>query len=156
MPSLNRKSGPFCPGQGRNASPLYFKNQHVNNSVPLAHMLLSPNPQNMETNTNPAMDEWEERVSSVAREIEQYLAAHPQALDSLEGIATWWVLRQRIRTEVGLVRAALGQLMAAGVVSAEQIGNTHDPVYRLKKNGSSVSASKHPERTTPGLSNLLI
>ena len=96
----------------------------------------------METNTNPAMDEWEERVSSVAREIEQYLAAHPQALDSLEGIATWWVLRQRIRTEVGLVRAALGQLMAAGVVSAEQVGNTREPVYRLKKNGSSVSTCR--------------
>ena len=96
----------------------------------------------METNTNPAMDKWEERVSSVAREIEQYLAAHPQALDSLEGIATWWVLRQRIRTEVGLVQAALGQLMAAGVVSAEQVGNTREPVYRLKKHGSSVSACR--------------
>ena len=100
----------------------------------------------METNTNPAMDKWEERVSSVAREIEQYLAAHPQAIDSLEGIATWWVLRQRICTEVGLVRAALGQLMAAGVVAAEQLGNNHEPMYRFK--GSTVQPCQHSSVAT--------
>jgi hypothetical protein len=90
----------------------------------------------MKPMTNPAMDEWEERVSSAAREIEQYLAVHPRALDSLEGIATWWVLRQRIRTEVRLVREALTRLVAAGVVSAEQLGNNREPVYRLTKNGT--------------------
>jgi hypothetical protein len=85
------------------------------------------------------MDKWEERVGSVAREIEHYLETHPLAVDSLEGIATWWVLRQRIRAEVELVRAALEHLVAAGGVSTEQLGNSHEPVYRLKKS-TNVSA----------------
>lgn len=79
------------------------------------------------------MDEWDSRVSSVAQEIEQYLEMHPEAADSLLGISSWWVSRQRIRTEIAVVRAALEQLADSGVVTAGQPDDEHGPVYRLKK-----------------------
>ncbi len=78
------------------------------------------------------MCEWEERVESVARQIEQYLESHPQAADSLEGIATWWVSKQRIRYELEVVRAALEQLTHSGVVTTKHAEDKQDPVYRLK------------------------
>lgn len=77
------------------------------------------------------MNEWDERVINAAREIEQYLETHPQAADSLEGIAMWWVSRQRIRNELEVVRAALETLSAMGVVTTGQMTDNHGPVYRL-------------------------
>ena len=78
------------------------------------------------------MCEWEDRVENVAREIEQYLESHPQAADSLEGIATWWVSKQRIRSELEVVRAALEQLARLGVISTSETADKNDPVYQLK------------------------
>ena len=74
----------------------------------------------------------EDRVKTVAREIEHYLEAHPGAADSLEGIASWWVSRQRIRDELEIVQAALEQLADTGIVSKGQVDDAHGPVYRLK------------------------
>ncbi len=79
------------------------------------------------------MDEWDSRVDSVAQEIERYLEAHPEAADSLLGIATWWVSRQRMRTEIAVVRAALERLADAGVVTEAKANDEHGPVYRLKQ-----------------------
>ncbi len=77
------------------------------------------------------MPDWEERVESVAQEIERYLESHPHAADSLEGISTWWVTRQHIRHELEVVRAALEQLTSSGVVLSRYATDTNDPVYRL-------------------------
>ena len=77
------------------------------------------------------MDKCEDRVGSVAQEIRQYLEAHPQSFDSLEGIATWWVLRQRIQAELELVRAALARLETTGEIYSAKLGPRREPVYRL-------------------------
>jgi len=77
-----------------------------------------------------SMCQWKERVDSVAREIERYLESHPYAADSLEGITTWWVSKQRIRYELEVVRAALEQLTHSGIVSSGMT-DENDPVYRL-------------------------
>ena len=79
------------------------------------------------------MDEWDSRINSVAHEIEQYLETRPEAADSLEGIATWWVSRQRIRTEIALVRVALEKLTDLGVVVTAGPSNDKGQVYRLKE-----------------------
>jgi hypothetical protein len=34
----------------------------------------------------------------LVRVILAYLAEHPQAMDTIEGIAEWWVRRQEVRT----------------------------------------------------------
>ena len=80
------------------------------------------------------MPDRDERIRQVARAIENYLRTHPQAADSLEGIASWWVPRQRIHDELEVVQAALVQLARAGVVfEAMDPGDGGHPLYRLKE-----------------------
>jgi hypothetical protein len=79
------------------------------------------------------MHDWQEKVDGVAQEIERYLESHPHAADSLEGISIWWMSRQRIRGELEVVRAALQQLVNAGVVSGPGAGKEYDSVYRLSE-----------------------
>lgn len=78
------------------------------------------------------MNEWNDRVAEVASEIEHYLETHPAAADSLEGIASWWLSRQRISLELNLVLAALARLSDEGVLVRGNTGDKVDPVYRLK------------------------
>jgi hypothetical protein len=49
----------------------------------------------------------------VAEEIARYCAAHPEACDSVEGIA-WWLARQRYDESLTVVRAAVDVLVADG------------------------------------------
>ncbi len=77
------------------------------------------------------MDSDEEEVVAVAREIENYLAVHPRAADSLEGITRWWLMRQRIHYELDLVEAALRHLCRKGVVAASSLGD--DELYSLRR-----------------------
>ncbi len=72
-----------------------------------------------------------ERIMAIAREIEAYLQHHPEAADSAEGIARWWLARQRIHYELSLVEAALEHLRRQGVVAAEAGGE--NLLYRLNK-----------------------
>jgi hypothetical protein len=60
-----------------------------------------------------------------------YLADHPRAMDTLHGIATWWVLRQLAEVEVPRVARALGSLTARGLL--EQIGTGPSCRYRARE-----------------------
>lgn len=51
-------------------------------------------------------------------------------MDTLEGIATWWVARQQIREDVHRVSRALAILEARGIV--EQVGAAGTEWFRLK------------------------
>jgi len=54
-------------------------------------------------------------------EIEQavlgYLAEHPRAMDSLDGIAEWWLPRRRLRVELEALRRVLDRLTERGVLA---------------------------------------
>jgi hypothetical protein len=63
-----------------------------------------------------------------------YLAEHPDAMDTLEGIAEWWVLRQQVRVELDSLNRALLRLTAEGVLEAEGKGELAR--YHLKKSDS--------------------
>ncbi len=81
----------------------------------------------------PSITEEEERrhEEKLAEAILEYLAAHPQASDTLEGIAEWWIMRQQIRVEATSVARALRQLTESGLL--EEIGEGENPRrYRLK------------------------
>ena len=53
-------------------------------------------------------------------EILGYLADHPQAQDTVEGIVEWWLLEQRIKRATTQVKTMLEQLVAEGLVIARQ------------------------------------
>jgi hypothetical protein len=66
-----------------------------------------------------------------------YLTRHPEAADTLDGIAAWWVPMQRIETEVAEVTKAVEVLIARGVLESVSVGAQQ--CYRLR----------HPAATTP-------
>lgn len=51
-----------------------------------------------------------------------YLDDHPTAMDTLDGIAEWWVLRQQIQTEVHRVLRVLTALVADGFLEVHEQG----------------------------------
>ncbi len=59
-----------------------------------------------------------------------YLEDNPDAMDSLAGIAEFWVMHQRVRTEVMDLAGVLERLVTRGVL--EQIGEGPSALYRLK------------------------
>lgn len=68
----------------------------------------------------------------LADEVLAYLMQHPEARDTTEGIADWWLLEQRIRSAVAEVQAALGALVSQEFVVARECrdGRTY---YRLNR-----------------------
>jgi hypothetical protein len=70
--------------------------------------------------------------SPIADEILAYLAEHPDARDTLEGIVQWWLLEQEIKKWAAEVKAALDDLVVEGLVIEERgvDARTH---YRLNR-----------------------
>ena len=66
----------------------------------------------------------------VAAAILGYLEEHPQGMDTVEGIAEWWVSRQQIRVQVATVTRVLHRLTERGAV--EVIANGAHRLYRRK------------------------
>jgi hypothetical protein len=51
-----------------------------------------------------------------------YLDDHPTAMDTLDGIAEWWVLRQQIEIEVRRVSRVLTALVSDGLLEEHEQG----------------------------------
>jgi hypothetical protein len=60
-----------------------------------------------------------------------YLAEYPDAMDTFDGIAAWWMTRQRVRVEVERVWHVLQRLVGEGLL--EEIGTGAERRYRLKR-----------------------
>lgn len=58
----------------------------------------------------------DEEIESLAGEILRYLRAHRRAADTPEGIAHWWIKRQRLEDTLVLVESALARLVARSLV----------------------------------------
>ncbi len=71
-------------------------------------------------------------VSRVLFDILAYLADNPDADDTIEGIAQWWLLEQRIRQQIPLVEKALTKLVEKGFV-LEQSGSNGRTHYRINR-----------------------
>lgn len=56
------------------------------------------------------------QLERLRREILAFLLQRPRAQDTLEGIATWWLLEQRLEREVQRVERVLERLVADGLV----------------------------------------
>lgn len=55
-------------------------------------------------------------INHVAQQILRYLEANPQASDTLEGVAKWWLMRQRLTESMVLVQGALKILEDKGLI----------------------------------------
>lgn len=62
----------------------------------------------------------EDSAMQLADEIRDYLAAHPNAADSAEGIARWWLTRQRPSATLAGVVAALEYLERLGLIESQR------------------------------------
>lgn len=71
--------------------------------------------------------------SELYRAVIAYLDEHPEAMDTLEGIAEWWVMRQSIRNTVTNVAFVVRQLVDEGLL--EEVGPRERPCFRLRRGG---------------------
>ncbi len=55
-------------------------------------------------------------VQKVAAQIKRYIRNRPNAADSLQGIATWWLRQKKIEENFQLVEEAVTLLLAQGVI----------------------------------------
>ncbi|MCU1264350.1 MAG: hypothetical protein JWM21_668 [Acidobacteria bacterium] len=74
----------------------------------------------------------ERRRSRVAQGILDYLREHPEAQDTLAGIAEWWFPEQEVRNSTATVKEALDELVAAGLIS-EHRGKDEQISYRMTR-----------------------
>jgi hypothetical protein len=79
------------------------------------------------------------RQSRVAEAILDYLRKHPEAQDTLAGIAEWWLPTQGIRNGAANVKEALDELVAEGLLSEHQ-GKDAQVSYRITHRGLRDSA----------------
>lgn len=70
------------------------------------------------------------RRSRAALRILRHFNENPEAQDSLEGIAHWWMLSQELDEQLTQVQAGLSHLLAAGLVMEVRSPGS-EPRYRL-------------------------
>jgi hypothetical protein len=71
-------------------------------------------------------------VRAIAQVVLEYLAAHPQAADTVEGVSAWWLGTSRRGLRVPSVVEALDVLVARGTVRCETTP-AGETVYRLRR-----------------------
>jgi hypothetical protein len=85
----------------------------------------------------------------VRREILEYLSSHPDASDDIEGIALFWVTRQRIRVAVAVVQDAVRDLVNEGILAEIKgqgaYGKLRSIRYRLSAKDSDEPKNLNPE-----------
>ncbi len=72
-----------------------------------------------------------ESDEDMAKAILAYFAEHPQATDTAEGVAQWWITSHQDRTSASRVVRVLDGLVAKGLI--ERQGNGDQRRYRLKR-----------------------
>jgi len=67
--------------------------------------------------------------NEVEQAVLDYLRMQPDAGDTLDGIASWWIARQRVQRGVEVVARALSRLMERGIIEA--VSTADRQWYRL-------------------------
>jgi xanthine dehydrogenase iron-sulfur cluster and FAD-binding subunit A len=62
-------------------------------------------------------------IERIIDELLRYLEANPGAKDTKEGIAKWWISRQRIDESIKAVEAAIALLVERGEVSESTLAD---------------------------------
>jgi hypothetical protein len=69
-------------------------------------------------------------VEDLAAEILQYLRSHGSAADTAEGIAQWWIKRQRLEESMDQVQLALNYLVDKARIKAK-VTHSGSKLYML-------------------------
>lgn len=79
--------------------------------------------------------------SPAAKEILEYLLAHPESQDTLEGIVRVWILRQRININTNEVKEVVEQLVRKGylVETSDDYAESRESVKSYRLNWATVS-----------------
>lgn len=70
-----------------------------------------------------------EVIEEAAGAISRYLETRPNAVETVEGVAKWWLLRQRYEDSLDLVQRALDFLESEGAVVRVSVSG-NKTVYR--------------------------
>ena len=71
--------------------------------------------------------------AQLKQEILRYVRAHPQSAETPDGIARWWLARQRFEDAVEAVWTALDELVAEGNLERHVVPGVSTPVYRARR-----------------------
>jgi predicted transcriptional regulator len=83
-----------------------------------------------------------EKEDKTAQHILQYLKEHPEAGDTLEGIAKWWVMLQQLNNSVDAVQTALQSLTTKGLI-VERKGPDGRAIYLASRGNQREPAIRH-------------
>jgi hypothetical protein len=72
----------------------------------------------------------EDKRSDIAQAILEYLLEHPDAQDTLAGIAEWWLPEEKAKTRLPIIKDAVDQLAVEGLV-LERRGKDSQTHYRI-------------------------
>jgi len=61
-------------------------------------------------------DERDAAIERIASAIERYVALHPNASDTIDGIHRWWLMNEPLAEDTTLVEPALTRLIERGVL----------------------------------------
>ena len=75
---------------------------------------------------------WSQEARVICYNILEYLNENPQAQDTLEGIAQWWLLQQQIKRSTSLIQNLLNELVEEGFLIFRQ-GMDHQIHYRINR-----------------------
>lgn len=75
----------------------------------------------------------DDRTAELAGQIEAYLLAHPEAADTIEGVAKWWLDREKHQNARKFVESALELLEEQGAVVKSPLINGRFIYSRVKK-----------------------
>lgn len=67
------------------------------------------------------MPEYDDEDKFLKEQILRYLESHPDAADSPEGIAMWWIPQQRQKESVAKVSEVLELLVDDGVIQKKEL-----------------------------------
>lgn len=83
-------------------------------------------------------------VTEVVQALRRYLRLHPQAGDTITGIAAWWPLPRPAGSRPETVGAALAALVASGEMECA-VGPDGQAVYRAAAPGRQAHEQAEPE-----------
>jgi hypothetical protein len=85
-------------------------------------------------------DQWPEDEKRLMSSILEYLAEHPNAMDSMEGIAKFWIMRNAVRVEFNKLKQVLFRLVERGVL--EQVESGSNILFRINSGSGGGTQEK--------------